>query len=110
GLGDVLLLDLLPLSKRHDMMPRAKRAIVQNALATQGNDRDEHDHKPQPRVVRLQLGGSPAGLADVQAHLDATTAVIASADSIDRGGHDLDCGCITKRMEWDEGCKGENQN
>ena len=69
------------------IVPRAGRALVDDSLASQRNDRNEHDHEPEPGVVRRQVSHAPARLARGRSHGKVLLAVIVRTDSIDSGRH-----------------------
>src|SRR6516162_765989 len=88
--GGIGHLELLPSGQGHDAMLLTDRALLEDALAGQRNQRHKENHKEQRGVIRGQRGRMAAELAGPLARVNASLAVIPSADAVDDGGH----GCL----------------
>lgn len=64
-------------------MPRANRAVINDAQPTERDYRDEDDDKPLPSIVGLQLDGMTAVRARAWSRLYVFLPVISRAAAVD---------------------------
>src|SRR4051794_25836848 len=82
-------------------MPLARRALIENPLSPQRDQRDEHDDEIERRVVGFEIAPIPAELAAVVARDKVVLAVVPGPDPVDGGGHfGLSSGSSGPRRRW----------
>ena len=88
--GDFELPGRFPLLDVDRVVPRATSAIINDALAGEGNDWDEKDDEPKASVVGCQFDCTITVRAGPRSLGYVLLAEVASADSIVSDGHNCD--------------------